>query len=146
MGVIKVKTKVRAPYELVKKLFLDREGKLFRFLVPPFVEIVHYKGVRRGAIIKIKVLSRPCEFKVITYSTDKTKLSFNDIITKGDIFGATFWSHRHFVEKTGTHTMITDELAFTSRNKIRDAFLHIFLFCSFKLRSLKYKVFVFFNR
>ena len=56
MGVIKVKTKVRAPYELVKKLFLDREGKLFRFLVPPFVEIVHYKGVRRGAIIKIKAI------------------------------------------------------------------------------------------
>ena len=146
MGVIQISTEVRAPYETVKKLFLDREGKLFKFLTPSFCEVTHYKGIRRGAVIKLKLFDKPCEFKVITYSTNKNKTSFNYIITKGNVFDAKFWSHRHFIERSGDNTVIRDELAFTSKNKIRDAFLHAFLFCSFRIRSLKYKIFLFFNK
>ena len=88
---IKIETKVSAPFDKVKKAFVDREGKLLKYLLPLGAKILHYKGVRRGAILKIKLpFSGKLKFKIVTYKVTKLYLYFNDIIQEGKIFGAGF--------------------------------------------------------
>ena len=54
--MIKVNTKVNANLSDVKKAFVDKEGKLLKFLLPFGTKVLHYKGIRRGAILKLKLL------------------------------------------------------------------------------------------
>ena len=99
LGIKKTKTNISKPFSVVKKAFVDKEGKLLQSLLPPFCKLLHYKGVRRGAIIKISLFGKKCTFKVVTYSTSNDKLYFNDIIKEGKLLGISFWSHRHKINK-----------------------------------------------
>ena len=142
LGIIKTQTKINKQFSLVKKLFVDKEGKLLRSLLPPFCKLLHYKGIRRGAIIKISLFGKPCKFKVVTYSTSNDKLYFNDIIKEGKLLGISYWSHRHKINKlSNDSTVIIDEVTFTSRNKYRDFILHVLFSASFVVRSIQYKIF-----
>ena len=143
---IKFKHKVSVPYDEAKKAFVDRNGKLLKFLMPLGVKLVHHKGVRRGAITSVKIFGRKVTFKVVTYSTSKTKTTFNDILKEGNFYGIKFWSHRHFIEKSNDGTVIRDELNFTTKNKLYDSFLWLLLFDMFIWRSIKTKVFFFLNK
>jgi len=141
---MKFTTKINKHFLIVKKSFVDKEGKLLRYTLPIGSELVYYKGLRRGAIVKILVLRRLLKFKVITYSTDKHKLYFNDIHKDGNFFGIRFWSHRHTVEKSAVEddkTIITDEVTFTTRNRLLDFILGIFVRVHFNIRTIKYKLF-----
>ena len=64
----------------VKRQFTKKEGELLKYLIPPGCEVIHYRGLRRGAIIKLLMFNRPITFKVVTYTTDLHKLYFNDIL------------------------------------------------------------------
>ena len=44
------------PFLFVKKQFTNKEGKLLRYLTPAGCEVVHHRGLRRGAITKILML------------------------------------------------------------------------------------------
>ena len=114
--------------------------------MPLGVKLVHHKGVRRGAITSVKIFGRKVTFKVVTYSTSKTKTTFNDILKEGNFYGIKFWSHRHFIEKSNDGTVIRDELNFTTKNKLYDSFLWLLLFDMFIWRSIKTKVFFFLNK
>ena len=123
----------------VKKQFTNKEGKLLKYLAPAGCEVVHHRGLRRGAITKILMLSR-----LITFTTDRNKLYFNDILKEGDFFGIKFWSHRHTVEKCGpTHesTAIIDEIEFTTKNKALYSFYKVLITLYFLIRKVKYKLF-----
>ena len=144
LGIIKTKTNISKPFSVVKKAFVDKEGKLLQSLLPPFCKLLHYKGVRRGAIIKISLFGKKCTFKVVTYSTSYDKLYFNDIIKEGKLLGISFWSHRHKINKLSDNdTVIIDEVTFTSRNRYKDFILHVLFLASFIVRSIQYKIFFF---
>ena len=155
LGIIKTKTNISKPFSVVKKAFVDKEGKLLQSLLPPFCKLLHYKGVRRGAIIKISLFGKKCTFKislfgkkctfkVVTYSTSNDKLYFNDIIKEGKLLGISFWSHRHKINKLSDNdTVIIDEVTFTSRNRYKDFILHVLFLASFIVRSIQYKIFFF---
>tara|TARA_B100000686_G_scaffold352606_1_gene455193 strand:- start:7984 stop:8418 length:435 start_codon:yes stop_codon:yes gene_type:complete len=144
---MKFTTKINKHFWVVKKAFVDKEGKLLRQILPMGSELVYYKGLRRGAIAKILMLGKLLTFKVITYNTDRHKLYFNDIHKDGNFFGIKFWSHRHTVEKLASDdnkTIITDEVAFTTKNRLVDFFYGIFIRLHFGVRILKYKLFFLF--
>ena len=84
---MEINTKINRPFSVVKKAFVDKEGLLLRRLIPSGCELLHYKGLRRGAIIKIMVLNEVVTFKIATYSTAKDKLYFNDILHRGKFLG-----------------------------------------------------------
>ena len=139
---IKIETKVSAPFDKVKKAFVDREGKLLKYLLPLGAKILHYKGVRRGAILKINLpFSGKLKFKIVTYKVTKLYLYFNDIIQEGKIFGAGFWSHRHAIKKRKNHVIIEDDITFTTKNKLKDKLLYVFLLPVFLMRKIKYKLY-----
>jgi len=141
---MKFTTKINKHFRVVKKAFVSKEGKLLRHVLPVGSELVYYKGLRRGAIVKILALRRLLTFKVITYSIDKHKLYFNDIHKDGNFFGIRFWSHRHTVEKSASgddKTIITDEVTFTTKNRLLDFFIGIFVRLHFSIRTIKYKLF-----
>ena len=144
LGIIKTKTNISKPFSVVKKAFVDKQGELLQSLLPPFCKLLHYKGVRRGAIIKISLFGKKCTFKVVTYSTSNDKLYFNDIIKEGKLLGISFWSHRHKINKLSDNdTVIIDEVTFTSRNRYKDFILHVLFLASFIVRSIQYKIFFF---
>lgn len=147
LGQIKIKTTVSSPYEEVKSAFVDKSGKLLNFLVPMGSKLVHYKGVRRGAITKIKVFGNICTFKIATYSTSKNQLTFKDFLKDGDMFGVKFWSHVHKIKSLSKNkSIIIDEVTFTTRSKKKDFLLHVLFLTSFVIRCIKYKVFFLFRR
>ena len=125
----------------VKKAFLDKDAKLLKILSPPGVRIKHHKGVRRGSLTKLSVLGSDAAFKVVTYSSKKHKLYFNDILHKGKFFGVKFWSHRHTVNDKITCVEIIDEVHFTTKSRIKDCIL-LPLFCiyMYTYRKLAYKL------
>ena len=132
----------------VKRQFTKKEGELLRYLTPPGCEVIHYRGLRRGAIIKLLMFNRPITFKVITYTTDLHKLYFNDILKEGNFFGIKFWSHRHRIDKHGHHkddTIIVDEIEFTTKNKALDFFYRQIIRLYFLMRKVKYRLFFIFN-
>jgi len=141
LGIIKLKTNVKADYNTVIKAFADRNGKLFKFLLPLGCKVVHYKGLRRGAIIKLKILGEVVKFKNITYTTTKNKTLFNDIFKDGEFLGIKFWSHRHKIINGKDITTIIDEVTFTTRNKKLDLLLHMVIGSFIKMRWIRYKLF-----
>lgn len=142
LGIIKINTKVGKPFATVKQAFVNKDAKLLKYLLPIGSELLHYKGIRRGAIIKVKVFGVPCKFKVITYSVGKSSLYFNDIMQEGTLLGTKYWSHRHKIKKlSDNETVIIDEITFTSTNKYKDFILHVLFLSSFAIRSLQYKTF-----
>ena len=109
---------------------------------------MHHRGLRRGAITKILMLSRLITFKVVTYTTDRNKLYFNDILKDGNFFGIKFWSHRHTIEKHGPskdNTIIIDEIEFTTKNKALDLLYKALINLYFISRKIRYKLFFKFN-
>jgi len=134
-------TNINKPFSVVKKSFVDKDGKLFKRLIPFGCELLHYKGLRRGAIIKIMVLSQVVTFKIATYSTAKDKLYFNDILHRGKFLGIKFWSHRHTIVPNGDCTSIKDTITFTTKNKSLDRLYNIILRIIFLFRICKYKIF-----
>jgi ligand-binding SRPBCC domain-containing protein len=138
---MEIVTNIKKPYSHVKKAFVDKNGKLFKKLIPFGCELLHYKGLRRGAIIKIMVFGRVVTFKVATYSTSNEKLYFNDILHHGKFYGIKFWSHRHTITSEGNVTKIKDTVTFTTKNKSLDRVYNILLRITFFFRSLKYKMF-----
>jgi len=142
LGIIKLKTTINKPFSVVKKSFVDKNGKLLKFLLPPFCKLLHYKGIRRGAIVKVSLFNKPCKFKVVNYSTSNNNLYFNDIIKEGKLLGISFWSHRHKINTLSKgKTVIIDEVTFTSRNKYKDFVLHVLFLASFFVRLIQYKIF-----
>ena len=140
--MIKITTKVNANLEKVKKAFVDKQGKLLKYLLPFGSKVLHYKGIRRGAILKIKLpFMNELKFKIVTYNTTPNKLYFNDILSEGSLFGAKFWSHRHDINNFNGHTVIKDEIAFTTKDEKKDKLLHAILLPYFLFRKLKYKVY-----
>ena len=116
--------------------------------MPPGCEVLHHRGLRRGAITKVLMFGRVVTFKVVTYTTDLNKLYFNDILKEGDFFGIKFWSHRHTVEKYGPtqdDTIIIDELEFTTKNKVLDFLYGFIIRLYFLNRKIRYKLFFTFN-
>tara|TARA_A100001011_G_scaffold81695_2_gene85038 strand:- start:543 stop:980 length:438 start_codon:yes stop_codon:yes gene_type:complete len=138
---MEINTKINQPFSVVKKAFVDKEGMLLRRLIPSGCEVLHYKGLRRGAIIKIMVLNEVVTFKVATYSTAKDKLYFNDILHRGKFLGIKFWSHRHTIIPDGGGSNIKDSITFTTKNKSLDRLYNIILRIAFFFRSIKYKIF-----
>lgn len=141
LGIIKLKTTVNADYATVKKAFTDRDGKLFKFLLPLGCKVLHYKGLRRGAIIKVKILGEIVKFKNITYTSTKEKTLFNDIFKDGEFLGIKFWSHRHKILNGKDTTTIYDEVTFTTRNRKLDLILHMLISPFIKMRWIRYKLF-----
>ena len=139
---IKLETKVKAPFPKVKKAFVNKDGNLLKFLLPMFSKLLHYKGIRRGALLKIKIpFTGGLCFKIVTYNTSKEKLYFNDILYEGSMFGAKFWSHRHSIIKQTNHTLIKDDITFTTKNALKDKLHHAIIYPYFLLRVLKYKLY-----
>ena len=143
IGCIKLETAVGQSYNQVKKIILNKDGKLLRFILPFGYKIVHYKGIRRGAIIKIRnPLGTVYTYKLVTYSTSKNKTTYHSIWKEGKMLsGIKFWSHRHFVEQMKGYTIIKEELTFTTKNRLLDFFLHVIIKIHFWIKSLKYKIF-----
>jgi hypothetical protein len=147
IGCIKLETTIGQSYYKVKKTVLNKDGKLLKFMLPLGYTLVHYKGIRRGAIIKImNPFGTVYTYKLVTYSTSKNKTTYHSIWKEGKMLsGIKFWPHRHFIEQMKGYTIIKEVLTFTTKNRSIDFFLHIFIKPYFWIRSLKYKIFFLFN-
>jgi hypothetical protein len=142
MSTIKIKSTVSLPYSIVKRAVVDKDGKLLKYLMPIGCKLLHYKGLRRGSITRVKIFNSSVTFKTITYSPGRDKTSFHDIFKDGTFLGIKFWSHRHkIISASMGSTDIHDEITFTTKNKLKDALLHVVIYSSFRLRSLQYKLF-----
>jgi len=129
IGCIKLETTIGQSYYKVKKTVLNKDGKLLKFMLPLGYTLVHYKGIRRGAIIKImNPFGTVYTYKLVTYSTSKNKTTYHSIWKEGKMLsGIKFWSHRHFIEQMKGYTIIKEALTFTTKNRLIDFFLHIFI-------------------
>ena len=136
-------TKVNEPYHSVKSSFVSRDKDLINYLTPPMCELIHYKGLRRGAILRYLIFDKLTTFKVVTYSTKDNELYYHDILKEGRPLGIKFWSHRHKIKDIGKKSLIQDEIIFSTSNTKMDFILNPLVAGYFLLRKIKYKIFFF---
>lgn len=134
-------TKINKSYDFVRSSFVSRDGVLIDYLTPPMCELIHYKGLRRGAILRYLIFNQPATFKVVTYSTKDNELYYHNILKEGKPLGIKFWSHRHRIKEVGKNSLIQDEIIFSTSNTRMDFILKPFVAGYFLLRKLKYKIF-----
>lgn len=134
-------TKINKSYHSVRSSFVSRDGALINYLTPPMCELIHYKGLRRGAILRYLMFDQPTTFKVVTYSTKDNELYYHDILKEGKPLGIKFWSHRHRIKEVGKNSLIQDEITFSTSNIKMDFILNPLVAGYFLLRKLKYKIF-----
>lgn len=139
---MKFTTKIKGTaFVTVKSGFVSRDNKLLIKLLPIGSTLLHYKGIRRGSLLKGFLFGNICTFKTIIYDTQKKKLYYNDILSKGTFLKIKFWSHRHKITDKGDFIEITDNIEFTTKSKKLDSVLAPMIWCHFTLRRIKLKLF-----
>lgn len=134
---ILLKSRVIGSYLDVSKSF-DRS--LFEFLLPPGAKVLQFDGSKKGDIVHLR-FSFP-------FKTDWVSEIIEDSISNGECyfidkgtnlpFGLRHWIHKHRIVKDGNHSIIVDDIEFSTGNRILDLIYYPILYLSFLPRKFQY--------
>lgn len=135
MNII-LKSKVNCSLEEVHSRF---DADLFRYLLPPGAELIKFGGSKKGDIVHLKL---PIAGEWISEITeDGISEGTNYFVDEGKKlpFPLKEWKHKHVLHKDGEHTIIEDNMSFSTGNVVADLFVYPLLFLSFLPRTWQYK-------
>tara|TARA_B100000902_G_scaffold90429_1_gene94110 strand:- start:3116 stop:3547 length:432 start_codon:yes stop_codon:yes gene_type:complete len=133
--------KINSDYNVVKSSYSDIRGVLVKKLLPFGCGLDKYKGLRRRAVLRVWIGSKMYKFKVAMYSSTKQKYYLHIVNAEDGPFNLKFFSTRISVLDKGTHTEITETLEFTTKNKLHDRILSLFINIHYAIKGMRYKLF-----
>ena len=133
---ITLRSKVPCALETVQNRF---DGELFKYLLPIGAQLIAFGGSTKGDIVHLKL---PLAGEWISEITENGKsedsIYFIDEGRKLP-FPLKSWKHKHILTASGEHTIIEDNMSFSSGNIIFDALIYPVLLLSFLPRVWQYK-------
>jgi ligand-binding SRPBCC domain-containing protein len=118
---------------------------LFEQLTPPGIRVslVRFDGSSRGDMVHLRLhllpgLSQDWTSRITDSGTDETAAWFVDEGEKLPFFLAS-WHHRHIAERSGDHTLIVDDIQFTTPYWLTDYLLYPVLWLQFAWRGPVYR-------
>ena len=133
--------RINKGFETVKSAFSDINGKLAQKMLPFGWGLDKYNGLRRRAVLKVWAGSKLYKFKVAMYSSTKQKYYLHIINADNAPYNIKFFSTRISVIDKGDYTEIQETLEFTTKNKLHDNILSLFINAHYTIKRLKYKLF-----
>ncbi len=135
---LKLRSRVACKLETVQARF---DEDLFRYLLPPGAALIQYDGSKKGDIVHLKLPVAGDWVSEITEHGRTEQGSY--FIDEGRQlpFPLKRWKHRHVLHRDGDHTIIEDDMHFSSGNRVLDLLLYPALFLAFLPRVWQYKAY-----
>tara|TARA_B110000046_G_scaffold48975_1_gene54442 strand:- start:125 stop:547 length:423 start_codon:yes stop_codon:yes gene_type:complete len=133
---IRLKSKVTCELETVHSRF---DGELFKYLLPPGAQLIEFGGSTKGDIVHLKL---PLAVEWVSEITEngKSEDSYYFIDEGRKLpFPLKKWKHKHILKASGQHTIIKDNMSFSSGNIVADAIIYPVLLLLFLPRIWQYK-------
>ena len=133
---ITFRSEVPGEITTISKRFDDR---LFTYLLPPGARLIEYGGSKKGDIVH---LTLPVAGEWVSEITETGNSEYGHyFIDEGRTlpFPLKAWRHVHVLHRSGSHTMIEDNINFSTGNRIADLLVYPFLYLAFLPRVWQYK-------
>lgn len=120
-------------------IYAQFDADLFRYLLPPGAQLIEFGGSKKGDIVHLKL---PFVGEWISEITeDVTTEETCYFIDEGRKlpFPLKEWRHKHILRRKGGHTVIEDNMTFSTGNRVLDILFYPVLFLSFYPRVWQYK-------
>ena len=133
---ILLKSKVNSPIDKVNDHF--DEG-LFKYLLPPGAELIHYGGSSKGDIVHLKLpVVGTWKSEITDHGRNNGSIYFVDEGIKLP-FPLTRWKHKHILHQIDNQAIIEDNIEFSTGLVLSDALVYPFLYLAFAPRIKQYK-------
>lgn len=137
---INLKSTVQCPIILVQENF---DENLFKYLLPPGAQLMHYGGSKKGDIVHLKLpLVGTWKSAITDHGEAEDQIFFVDEGVQLP-FPLKRWKHRHVLHKKGEHTVIKDHMDYSTGFVLSDALVYPFLLLAFAPRVRQYKKYFF---
>ena len=136
-----IRTAVNAPLPTVWAGF---NLALFNKLSPPFppVKVVRFDGCLKGDVVSLELnfllFKQRWDSDIIDQQTTSDEIYFIDQGTKLPFF-LKVWHHKHRLIKTGTGTVIADEITYQTPNVLLDYVMYPLMWLQFAYRKPIYR-------
>jgi len=133
---IKLRSKVARDIRFVQSNF---DEALFHHLLPPGAELIAYGGSKKGDIVHLKL---PLAGEWISEITENGKSEHQYyFIDEGRQlpFPLKKWKHRHVLHRDQGHTIVEDDMSYSTGNVLLDLLFYPVLLFSFLPRIWQYK-------
>lgn len=133
---LKLQSRVACKLETVQARF---DEDLFRYLLPPGAALIKYDGSKKGDIVHLKLPVVGAWMSEITEDGSTDNGSY--FIDEGRQlpFPLKQWKHRHVLHRDGDHTIIEDDMHYSSGSRLLDLLIYPALLLAFLPRVWQYK-------
>ncbi len=135
---MKVILKSRVKGEM-SKVFAAFNEKLFTYLLPPGAKLIRFDGSKKGDIVHLQLPGLgEWVSNIIHHEEGEKSCHFVDVGVKLPM-PIKYWKHKHIVHADGNHSLIEDNMEFSSGLKTFDYLLFPFMYFAFLPRVRQYK-------
>ena len=140
-----MKIVLHAPIKVsVDNVVAGFDKQLFEALKPPLLalNVDRFDGCHKGDEVHLSMGFGPIKQKWIS------TITHHEYTEQGFIFidegtklppPLKYWKHKHIIAKQGNYTQITDDIHYSSNNKLIDIVIYPFLYAMFYIRIPIYK-------
>nr|WP_293834470.1 hypothetical protein [uncultured Arsenicibacter sp.] len=136
-----LRTQVARP---VNEVWAGFDRRLFDKLSPPFppVQVLRFDGCQTGDQVQLELnfllFKQRWDSLIVDQQTSPDEIYFIDEGTKLPFF-LRYWHHRHRLIKSGSGTLIIDDITFRTPNRLTDYLMLPVLWLQFLYRKPIYK-------
>tara|TARA_B110000046_G_C13020799_1_gene411061 strand:- start:2958 stop:3386 length:429 start_codon:yes stop_codon:yes gene_type:complete len=133
---IKLRSRVARDMNAVNSMF---DEALFQYLLPPGAELIEFGGSKKGDIVHLRL---PLAGEWISEITEDGKSEHQCyFIDEGRQlpFPLKKWKHRHVLHRDQGHTIVEDDMSYSTGNALLDLLFYPVLLFSFLPRIWQYK-------
>ncbi|KAA3440447.1 SRPBCC family protein [Rufibacter hautae] len=119
---------------------------LFRALSPPFpsLKILRFDGSYPGDRVEIELQAGPIRRRWTSLITEREENERESwFVDEGQELPAplTFWRHRHLITQEKGHSIIHEQIEFSTGSRLLDALVYPVLYAQFSMRGPVYRRF-----
>ena len=133
---ISLRSKVKTELRVVQEHFNE---DLFRYLLPPGGQLIEFGGSKKNDYVHLKLpIVGEWLSEIIEDGSTKDRYYFIDVGRKLP-FPLKSWRHIHELQREGKHTVIADNITFSTGTLLMDLLFYPILYLSFRPRVWQYK-------
>lgn len=133
---IKLRSRVAREMNVVNSMF---DEVLFQYLLPPGAELIEFGGSKKGDIVHLRLPLAGEWISEITEDAQSENLIY--FIDEGRQlpFPLKKWKHRHVLHRDQGHTIVEDDMSYSTGSVLLDLLFYPVLLFSFLPRIWQYK-------